>query len=269
MVQERVSSLLDGQLGSASLQRVGCLLGRGWHLRRSRYRRHDQRCVGDGMDRSVGSVFPRRLADHALRRQRPLLPCPLGEGALAGHPSAFCLPAALFAELECDRAVVEVLQEESVGYLLRDLCAIHQSHRHLLSELAALSGGVKHLDDRELRSSHAPLVYEQMVYVRGIRIVFTTSSEVARAFASFAEGKANALTIQDFTDQELQRYLVDGDLKRWHEIPPDVRAIVRRPLLANLFRKSAQHGIPRPDTEYVLFSEYYRSRLVDVVNAKK
>ena len=61
----------------------------------------------------------------------------------------------------------------------------------------------------------------------------------------------------DFSTEELHTYLSDVIGDRWPTIPADVRATLRRPLLARLYRDVASSAIWQPTSEYELYKKFW------------
>ena len=76
---------------------------------------------------------------------------------------------------------------------------------------------------------------------------------VAQALSTQYGNGVAVTAVRDFTVTELQQYL-ERNGHDWGTLPPDVRGILRRPLLASLYCDIAAGEDWRPRNEYSLFS---------------
>ncbi len=112
-------------------------------------------------------------------------------------------------------------------------------------------------------SGEATELCQEVGSIDGVRLVFTTSPEVAEYIAQKPELKSVVvLPVVDFTEEEVRRYVVNNDPVRWHEIPIDLQRIIHRPLLARIYRDLALSGGFDGKNEYALFDTYFRRHLV-------
>ncbi len=90
----------------------------------------------------------------------------------------------------------------------------------------------------------------------GVRLAMSTLPTVARAIEIQFGHRVEVSTVGDFTGPELRKYLELHE-QRWGDLAPDVRGILRRPLLAKIFCDVAQSGLRTPTTEYELFQRFW------------
>lgn len=89
----------------------------------------------------------------------------------------------------------------------------------------------------------------------GIRLIASASSRLAERIAAQCLG-AQSMTVTDFSMQELRRYLRSRQLE-FDQLPDDVVALLRRPILANLYGRVAERGW-LPHNEYVLIDRFWK-----------
>lgn len=122
--------------------------------------------------------------------------------------------------------------------------------------------------DNVLSADEAAEIVRELTYVGGVRVVMSAPPEVATQFHNLFPEKVAVLPVENFTDEELLRYVSGGDLAAFHDIPPDVRETIRRPLLASLYRSLTNEGHWSDTTEYELYARYYKTRCKDAVLRK-
>jgi hypothetical protein len=92
----------------------------------------------------------------------------------------------------------------------------------------------------------------------GIRIVVSCEPDVGASILRAMTGRhAAPVTVDDFTPEELQRYLSISVGPDWPRIPGDVRDTLRRPLLARLYREVAANEPWRYTNEYALYGRFW------------
>lgn len=91
----------------------------------------------------------------------------------------------------------------------------------------------------------------------GIRLVITAPPSVAHALKSQDPDRVHVVEVPDFTVEELQEYLHRHG-RAWGTIPQDVRTILRRPLLAQLYCGLTADPQWAPTHEYDLFARCWR-----------
>ncbi len=117
--------------------------------------------------------------------------------------------------------------------------------------------------DGVVTSGEATELCQEFASIDGVRLVFTTSPEVADYVAQKPELKSVVvLPVVDFTEEEVRRYVVNNDPIRWHEIPFDLQQIIRRPLLARIYRDLSLSGGFDGKNEYALYDTYFRRHLI-------
>ncbi|MGO9598553.1 MAG: hypothetical protein ACLP7Q_11240 [Isosphaeraceae bacterium] len=95
----------------------------------------------------------------------------------------------------------------------------------------------------------------------GIRVAVSCDEDVAATIIRNTPGRdADPVTVGNFTAEELQRYLRITIGPDWPRIPGDVRDVLRRPLLARLYREVARNKAWRYTSEYALYWKFW-SRL--------
>ena len=90
----------------------------------------------------------------------------------------------------------------------------------------------------------------------GIRLAFSTTSQIAASLKSDFGKDLQAFEVGDFTVSELQEYL-ERQGQEWGLIAPDVRHTLQRPLLAQLFCSLSAGKGPAPECEYDLYQSYW------------
>lgn len=90
----------------------------------------------------------------------------------------------------------------------------------------------------------------------GIRLAFSTTSQIAASLNSDFGEDLHTFEVDDFTVSELQEYL-ERQGQEWGLIAPDVRHTLRRPLLAKLFCSVTAENGPSPECEYDLYQRYW------------
>jgi len=92
----------------------------------------------------------------------------------------------------------------------------------------------------------------------GIRLVLTAPLAVARALQLRAKEAIHVHIVGEFTIDELETLLKHGGL-RWTDLPPDLKKLLRNPILAGLFIElpytSIQHA---PRSEYEIFDSFWQ-----------
>jgi hypothetical protein len=93
---------------------------------------------------------------------------------------------------------------------------------------------------------------------RRMKLAISCSEEVADTIERVA-GRRRCLVVEvgDFSAAELACYLTEQLGEDWPDIPEDVRRLLRRPLMARLYRDIAQRGRWRPTNEYSLLAAYW------------
>jgi HEAT repeat protein len=107
----------------------------------------------------------------------------------------------------------------------------------------------------------AERLFLSMPFDRGIRLAFTAPDSVSNLLLTRSAGLAMTFEVPDFTEEQAREYVTKGDIGNWYDIPADVRELLRRPLLAGLYRTVATEGW-RPRNEYELLSKHFRDRYV-------
>ena len=92
----------------------------------------------------------------------------------------------------------------------------------------------------------------------GVRLVLTCQPDVAKTFEKVSSGRGKLLRVIDFTVAQLQLYLANNFGDEWPSIPADVRGILRRPLLAQLYCEVADGESWQPTNEYELYARYWQ-----------
>lgn len=90
-----------------------------------------------------------------------------------------------------------------------------------------------------------------------VRVVFTAPASVAGGFRHRSD--LAVIDVHDFTTPELREYLENHGWD-WGSVPPDIRRVIHRPLLARLFVEATGDPTWRGTTEYALYETYW-SRL--------
>jgi hypothetical protein len=92
----------------------------------------------------------------------------------------------------------------------------------------------------------------------GIRVAVSCEPNVASSITKAMPGRhAAPVMVEDFTLEELQRYLSISVGPDWPKIPGDVRDTLRRPLLARLYREVAANEPWRYTNEYTLYGKFW------------
>jgi len=91
----------------------------------------------------------------------------------------------------------------------------------------------------------------------GIRLAMTVPSAVGRAMQKYYSNRVHLFDVPDFTLAELREYL-QRHKRAWEAVTPDVRAVLRRPLLAQLYCDLAADADWTPTNGYELFNRYGR-----------
>ena len=91
-----------------------------------------------------------------------------------------------------------------------------------------------------------------------VRLVVTAQPELARMFERVAHDRATLFEVADFTVPQLQLYLSDRFGDDWPHVPSDVRNVLRRPLLAQLYCGVVGDRSWRPTNEYELYAAYWK-----------
>jgi len=92
----------------------------------------------------------------------------------------------------------------------------------------------------------------------GVRLLVTAQPELARMLEKVAHGRAALYEVDDFTVPQLQLFLSDRFGDDWANVPSDVRDILRRPLLAQLYCGVIRDRNWRPTSEYELYAAYWK-----------
>jgi hypothetical protein len=89
----------------------------------------------------------------------------------------------------------------------------------------------------------------------GMRLVISTLSPIARALKTQYGDVIEIIGVDDFRTGELRDYL---ELRGhdWATLPLDIRALLRKPLLARLYCDLAEDGEWWAPNEYSLFDRY-------------
>ena len=91
----------------------------------------------------------------------------------------------------------------------------------------------------------------------GIRLAITSLPPVAQALKTQFADEIEVVNVDDFSIYELRSYLETFGYD-WGEMPDDVRAALRRPLLAKIYCDLAEQHEWRDANEYALFSRYWQ-----------
>jgi len=92
----------------------------------------------------------------------------------------------------------------------------------------------------------------------GIRLVVSCEPDIAASILRATPGRhAAPVTVDDFTPEELQRYLSISIGPNWPRIPGDVRDTLRRPLLARLYKEVAVNEPWKYTNEYELYGRFW------------
>lgn len=90
----------------------------------------------------------------------------------------------------------------------------------------------------------------------GIRLAFSTTSQIAASLRSDIGEDLHTVKVGDFTVYELQEYL-ERQGQEWGLVAPDVRHTLQRPLLAQLFCSISAEKGPQPECEYDLYQTFW------------
>ncbi|WP_447528413.1 HEAT repeat domain-containing protein [Vreelandella sp. TE19] len=94
----------------------------------------------------------------------------------------------------------------------------------------------------------------------GMRLVMTLPLNVAQAIKLSDSEYTYLHPVVDFSTEELNRLLLQND-RSWLELPPDLKRLLRIPILAGLYLKLPYSSIQRaPRSEYEIF-EYFWTRI--------
>ncbi len=91
----------------------------------------------------------------------------------------------------------------------------------------------------------------------GIRVALSASPQAAEAIRAASRGRSVQVPVPDFDEEDLSTFLEAYCGEQWIEIPGDVRRVLRRPLLASLYRSVADRPSWRPTTEYELLERFW------------
>ena len=110
----------------------------------------------------------------------------------------------------------------------------------------------------------AMALYREIGTVEGIRLAFTAPGRVAERMHELPDAPEVAdLPITDFTEEETRRYIAGGDAVRWHDIRDEqVRQVIRRPLLAWIYRTLAGESGWDARNEYALYDGYINRHIL-------
>jgi hypothetical protein len=100
----------------------------------------------------------------------------------------------------------------------------------------------------------------------GARLVMVCSPRVAVTVKHAAADRCRVAEVSDFSVSELYDYLDRRLGAGWDTIPSNVRATLRRPLLAHFYGELARGGVWQPANEFELFEAYW-GRLSDGAQA--
>lgn len=172
--------------------------------------------------------------------------------AEAGQPTSFLVGA---------RSVEEVLNAvaSDVWHVALGETTVRpwRSIRNFMAQLDApepIMVGLDDVQDMALAREIAKTNWSE----HGIRIVMAVSERVARSLASNAERSIDWTIVREFSVDELDRYLhLHGH--RWADLPPDLKRLLRRPILAHLY-VSLGHASFRtaPRGEYEIFEAFWK-----------
>ncbi|MGY0553093.1 HEAT repeat domain-containing protein [Vreelandella sp. 2A-K22] len=91
----------------------------------------------------------------------------------------------------------------------------------------------------------------------GMRLTMTVSSNLAHALNSTDSERIHLHEVGDFSINELDCLLKQSG-KRWTELPPDLKKLLRVPILAGLFLNLPYSSIQRaPRSEYEIFESFW------------
>ncbi len=90
-----------------------------------------------------------------------------------------------------------------------------------------------------------------------MRLVLTVPSTVAHALEATDRNTIHVHYVDDFSPDELDLLLRQGG-RSWAHLPPDLKQLLRRPILAGLFLKLPYHSVQgAPQSEYEIFEEFW------------
>ena len=98
----------------------------------------------------------------------------------------------------------------------------------------------------------------------GVRVILTCPNELAPMLRSTVGEYGTVVTVGDFSAGELHEYLAESVGPGWPSIPHEVRNTLRRPLLARLYRDTAESAEWQPTREYDLYQRCWD----DLVNRR-
>ena len=96
----------------------------------------------------------------------------------------------------------------------------------------------------------------------GIRLAMTVLPPVAQALKTQYGEEISIVEVDDFSTLELRHFL-EANGHNWGVLPGDVREVLCKPLLAQLYCDIAEAGDWHPTNEYALFARYWQRIIVD------
>ncbi len=90
-----------------------------------------------------------------------------------------------------------------------------------------------------------------------IRLTMTVPPTIGQILKKEASEKVHLIEVQDFTFEELRRYLQCRN-RKWEIVPPDVRSTLFRPFLAKLYCDLPESPEWVPINEYQLYEKYWK-----------
>ncbi|MBC8135894.1 MAG: hypothetical protein H8F28_08425, partial [Fibrella sp.] len=108
-------------------------------------------------------------------------------------------------------------------------------------------------------------LYQHIGVVDGVRLAFAASERVDERLKDLPNAPPFVkLPVNDFTEEELRRYVADGDSVRWHAIRDEgVREVIQRPLLAWIYKTLAGGLGWDARNEYGLYDAYLRRQVLE------
>lgn len=137
----------------------------------------------------------------------------------------------------------------------KSLVAVSHFLRELVSDAAARTV-IAAIDDVQNVDLARALVRQDWTEW-DIRLVITVPLDVARALEMTDSDTVHVHRLAEFSIDELER-LLHQDGRKWTELPPDLKKLLRNPILAGLFLELPYSSVTRaPRSEYEIFEAFW------------
>lgn len=171
------------------------------------------------------------------------------------HEIATLVPSADTSETVLQNAARDIWQTGLDETSEKSIIAVARFLRELVADANAQRITVAADDVQDVDVARALVRQDWIEW--GMRLVMTVPHDVARALQAADSDRIHLHPVGEFSTDELDLLLRQSG-RNWAELPPDLKKLLRAPILAGLFLDLPYSSVPRaPRSEYEIFEAFW------------